>query len=32
VDVAQSRQTMNAIADAAEVIVPGHDNYFLSDR
>jgi glyoxylase-like metal-dependent hydrolase (beta-lactamase superfamily II) len=32
VDVEQSKRTMDAIADAADLIVPGHDNYFLSDR
>jgi len=32
VDVEQSRRTMDAIAGAADLIVPGHDNYFLSDR
>jgi glyoxylase-like metal-dependent hydrolase (beta-lactamase superfamily II) len=30
VDVEQSKKTMDAIAAAADVIVPGHDNYFLS--
>jgi glyoxylase-like metal-dependent hydrolase (beta-lactamase superfamily II) len=32
VDVAQSKRTMDAIAEAADAIVPGHDTYFLSDR
>jgi glyoxylase-like metal-dependent hydrolase (beta-lactamase superfamily II) len=32
VDVAQSKRTMDAIAAAADVIIAGHDNYFLSDR
>jgi glyoxylase-like metal-dependent hydrolase (beta-lactamase superfamily II) len=30
VDVEQSKMTMDAMASAADVIVPGHDNYFLS--
>jgi glyoxylase-like metal-dependent hydrolase (beta-lactamase superfamily II) len=31
-DVEQSKRTMDAIAEAADLIVPGHDNYFLADR
>jgi glyoxylase-like metal-dependent hydrolase (beta-lactamase superfamily II) len=31
VDVEQSRKTMDAMAAAADVIVPGHDNFFLSE-
>jgi glyoxylase-like metal-dependent hydrolase (beta-lactamase superfamily II) len=30
VDVEQSKKTMDAMAAAADLIVPGHDNYFLS--
>ena len=29
-DVEQSKKTMDAMAAAGDVIVPGHDNYFLS--
>ena len=32
VDFEQSARTMDAIAAMADLIVPGHDNYFLSDR
>ena len=32
VDVEQSKKTMDAMAEAADLIVPGHDNFFLSDR
>ena len=30
VDVEQSKKTMDAMAAACDLIVPGHDNYFLS--
>jgi len=32
VDVEQSKKTIDAMAEAADLIIPGHDNYFLSDR
>ncbi len=32
VDLEQSRRTMEELAATADIIVPGHDNYFLSDR